>query len=413
MGKFLGFTISLLLLRAILPADPLSEARKAEQKGDVEGAFIGYTKWVESQTDLDKNVETLFRAIDGIPDLERSMKLLDHSLNKLKDPVNRSRMLALKASLLERMGAFEPAEQAYGEAYEIHPVPSSLPYLVRSACLLFELGDLETSEKRLRFVLGQTEKPEDRWEAQFHLARIFAITQRVADALTVGKRLLDEATTNGKEPQTLLYFLYTVTGAAGMQKEQEIYRTALLKNGGLLKHFIASDEKSKVTPLPLPSLFFSGIAPPTQASVSTPTPVKTTTTTIREEGAGNSAGLSSPTLPSYTASSLQKGGAKSGVEEGKQFPANSGAGSADSSPRPTGIQVGSFSVRDNAEHLAKDLRGFGFPALVKQSQWKDGAFLYRTVVPLRTTPPENPQTVLIKLKEHGFEGFFLFESNGE
>ncbi len=381
MGKFLGYTLGLLLFfQTILFSEPLGEARKAEQKEDVEKTFTGHMKWIESQKDLDRQMETLFKAIDGMPDLDRSLKLLNKAVEKLKDPANRSRVLAHQASLWERMGAFEPAERAYREAYETHPIPSSLPFLVRSSCLLYELGELEKSEKQIRLVLSQTEKPEDRWEAQFHLARIFAITDRLSDALTVGKRLLEETASYGKDPQTLLYFLYTVTEALGMKKEQDTYRAALEKNGGLLKHFIFSDEKekSKITPLPLPSLFFSRIPRDTAFDHGKAAPLPST--------------LSSPSPP----------------------PRNGGATAiSPSSPKATGIQVGSFSHKENAEYLAKDLQAFGFSALVKQSQRKDGSFLYRTIVPLRLDPPDNPQTILVKLKEHGFEGFFLFEPNGE
>lgn len=372
MGKLLGFTLCFFLVsQTNLLSDPLEEARKAEQKGDAEGTYTAYVRWLESEKDLDNQVETLFHAIDGIPDLERTLKFLDATLAKLKDPVNRSRIFALQASLWERMGAFESAEKAYREAYEAHPVPASLPYLVRSSCLLYELGEVEGSEKQIRFILSQTDKPEDRWEAQFHLARIFAITHRVSDAWTVGKRLLEEADSYGKDPQTLLYFLYTVSGELGMKKEQETYRMTLEQKGGLLKHFIAPQGKSKILPLPLPSLFFSGMMSAGSA-----------------HGASPSVLDKPPTPPTPTSS-------------------------PSSTPRATSIQVGSFSHKENAEYLAKDLRKFGFPAVVKQSQWKDGSTLYRTLIPLGTDPSVNPQTLLIQLKEYGYEGFFLFESNEE
>jgi len=373
MGRLLVCTLSALLLcQTFLPADPLAEAKRAEQKGDIEGALTGYTQWVTSQPALDREVDTLFRTLEGIPDLQIAMKLLDVSLPKLKDPVNRSRALYLQASLWERMGAFEPAQRAYHLAYRTHPAPSSFPYLLRSAHLLFELGELEESEKQTRFALSQAEKPEDRWEAQFHLARIFAVTHRSSDALTVGKRLLEESASYRKDSQALLYFLYTVTGTLGLKKEQATYREALEKIGGLLKNFVSPDGKTRITPLPLPSLFFSDATLP----VASDTPPPLTLRTI--EGTG---------MEKVTKSSPP--------------------------PRATGIQVGSFSQKENAEYLARDLRTLGFPILVKQGQRKDGSFLYRTIVPLPTDPSENPQTVLIKLKEHGFEGFFIFETNGE
>ena len=370
MGRLLVLTLGALLFGGnFLPADPLAEAKKAEQKGDFEGAFTWYTKWVASEPDLDRKVETLFRTLEETPDLEWTLRLLDFSLPKLKDPVNRSRGLHLQASLWERMGAFEPAQRAYRAAYETHPGSSSLPYLLRSACLLFELGELEESEKQTRIVLSQTEKPEGRWEAQFHLARIFAVTNRDSDALTVGKRLLEEANSYGKDFQALHYFLYTLTGALGLKEEQESYRGILEKKGGLLKNFITPGEKSRITPLPLPSLFFSEATLPVTSPPLAPQ---------KEEGAGMGKAVKSS-----------------------------------ASPLATGIQVGSFSQKENAEYLAKDLRAVGFPVLVKQHQQKDGSLLYRTIVLLKSDFPETPQTVLIKLKEHGYEGFFIFETNGE
>ena len=372
MGRLLVCTLVLLFCQSFLLADPLAEAKKAEQKGDIKGALSWYTQWVTSQPDLDRVGDIFFRTLEGIPDLENALKLLDVSLPKLKDPGHRSRALYLQASLWERMGAFEPAQRAYYLAYQTHPAPSSTPYLLRSACLLFEMGELEESEKLTRFVLSQTEKPEDRWEAQFHLARIFAVTHRTSDALTVGKRLLEEANSFRKDPQALLFFLYTVTGSLGLKKEQETYRVELEKKGGLLKNFIAPESKSRITPLPLPSLFFS------EATLS----------------------FTSPAPPARAPQT----GEEAGMEKVEK---------SSPPPRATGIQVGSFSQKENAEYLAKDLQTIGFPVFVKQSQRTDGSFLYRTIVPLPTDPSENPQTLLIELKEHGYEGFFIFETNGE
>ncbi|GAB4370130.1 MAG: hypothetical protein Kow009_06680 [Spirochaetales bacterium] len=371
MGKFLILTFFVLFSgQRMAGADPLVEARQAAEKGDLEKAYIQYSRWVESQVELDKEMDQLQQAIDTLDDLDQALKLIEAALPRLKEPVHRSRVLYLQASFLERIGAFEPSERAYRAAFEAHPVPSSLPYLFRSACLLFELGELEESEKRFRSILNRAEKPEDRWEVQFQLARIFAFTGRPSDALTVGKRLLEEAPSYGKDPRTLLYFLYEVTGTLGQKEEQELYRTMLEKQGGLLNHFLSARGNKRIIPMPLPSLFFSGAVPLETFPVSetSPEPMQVS----KEQG--------NETIPS---------------------------------PRITGIQLGSFSHRENAEYLARDVKKLGFPSIVQQSTRKDGSVLYRTIVPVRTESPENSQTLLIRLKEHGYEGFFLFESDGE
>lgn len=347
----------LLFLSAALPGDELAEAKKLEEKGSIEEAVQLYTRWIEGRKSLDSAaVQILLHTVDITSNIDLARKLLETSLSRIESREEKSRMRGLLGSFWERVGAFEPAQRSYQTAYEEFPEPSSFPFLLRSAYLLYELGEYEESEKQARVVGNLSTQPDEKWSALFHLARIFSVTERTSDALHVARRLLKEGEDAGREVQTVLFFLYSLTGSLGLKEEQETYKTRLSKESVLLTRLLNPKEKTQVQVLPLPSEFL---------------------------GPG----------VSFVKSSSNSSSVRS-------TPSN------ESSPTPRAIQLGSFTLRENAEYLAKDIQALGFPAIVKQAKRKDGTTVFRTIVPLHT----DPQTVLVQLKERGFEGFFLFET---
>ncbi|MFW6329480.1 MAG: SPOR domain-containing protein, partial [Alkalispirochaetaceae bacterium] len=74
-----------------------------------------------------------------------------------------------------------------------------------------------------------------------------------------------------------------------------------------------------------------------------------------------------------------------------------------------GIQTGSFSDRGNAVVMREEIRESGLAAEVRSVD-VDGRIFYRVVVPTEEpTPAEDVQTLVVRLKELGVEGFLLFE----
>ncbi len=348
----------LLFLAAALPGDELAEAKKLEEKGSIEEAVQLYTRWIEGRKSLDSAaVQTLLHTVDITSNIDLARKLLETSLSRIESREEKSRVRGLLGSFWERVGAFEPAQRSYQAAYEEFPEPSSFPFLLRSACLLYEVGEYEESEKQARVVANLSTQPDEKWSALFHLARLFSVTERTSDALRVARSLLKEGEDTGREVQTVLYFLYSLTGTLGLKEEQETYKIRLSKESVLLTRLLNPEEETQVHVLPLPSEFLG-------PGVSVAQPSSSHSSSARS------------TPPS------------------------------ESSPAPSAIQLGSFTLKENAEYLAKDVQALGFPAVVKPGKKKDGTTIFRTIVPLHT----DPQTVLVQLKERGFEGFFLFET---
>lgn len=67
-----------------------------------------------------------------------------------------------------------------------------------------------------------------------------------------------------------------------------------------------------------------------------------------------------------------------------------------------GIQTGSFRDSENSEYMARDLTSLGFTAEILETP--EGYF--KVFVP--TEEQESVQEVVVRLKEHGYEGFLLF-----
>jgi len=70
-----------------------------------------------------------------------------------------------------------------------------------------------------------------------------------------------------------------------------------------------------------------------------------------------------------------------------------------------GIQTGSFSVKENAVYMQKDLKDNGFAAEIIEKQTPDKIY-YRVIIP--DIPLEESQELMIRMKEAGFEGIMVF-----
>lgn len=75
------------------------------------------------------------------------------------------------------------------------------------------------------------------------------------------------------------------------------------------------------------------------------------------------------------------------------------------SPAPVGVQVGSFRDRENAEYMARDVGELGFSVSIRSRDRNDGTHYQVLVSPGDATP----QNTVLRLKEHGLEGFLVFD----
>jgi hypothetical protein len=72
---------------------------------------------------------------------------------------------------------------------------------------------------------------------------------------------------------------------------------------------------------------------------------------------------------------------------------------------PLGVQVGSFGDRENAEYMARDVGELGFSVSIRSRERNGGTYYQVLVSPGDATP----QNTVLRLKEHGLEGFLVFD----
>ena len=74
-------------------------------------------------------------------------------------------------------------------------------------------------------------------------------------------------------------------------------------------------------------------------------------------------------------------------------------------PEPSGVQVGSFRDRENAEYMARDVGNLGFTVSIRERERSGRLYHQVLVFPGEATA----QNTVVRLKEHGFEGFLVFD----
>ncbi len=223
-----------------------------------------------------------------------------------------------------------------------------------------ETGDLEKSEEQARTVAGRSADPRLKKRAVFQLARVIAAKGDSGEAVRVASALTaDPANTAGNE--AILLFVFELAGSLGREKEKKAAYDRLAAEYPESPEFrlakLASGSPAGVKPFPSPSAVLN------------------------------------------PAISRGKSGDSREKEKGK------------TALSPSAIQTGSFSMKENAEYMARDLGKLGFPAELREEIRPDGKKMYKVVVPL--APGERTdaatQNVLVRLKEQGIEGFLLFQ----
>ena len=101
---------------------------------------------------------------------------------------------------------------------------------------------------------------------------------------------------------------------------------------------------------------------------------------------------------------LLSGGANLGEGEPAVSEAVSTPGD-EAASTPRGVQVGSFRDRENAEYMARDVGELGFDVSIRTREHRGGTFYQVLVSPGEATA----QNTVVRLKEHGFEGFLVFD----
>ncbi|MDR1626155.1 MAG: tetratricopeptide repeat protein [Spirochaetia bacterium] len=374
--KKIFFPVFLCAALCGLYAGPKETALEKEKNGDLAGAVSAYEEWLKANPASPDFAATLFHAADIHPDLKQSIRLLETCQALSPEKAVRSAIMGKTATLYEISGDFPRAQRLFEQAYHADPGEESFSFLYRAARLLFELGETQKSEDLARLIAGQCKTPLTKKRAAFLLVRIAAASGNAESALALAIRLTGDSA-GPADNESIYLFIFTLADSLGRQAERTLALQGLAKNYPDSPEFrIASraaggSGAAGVSPLPTPSALLGPFAAPKASSPEPPAP------------APQPAPAGIPPAPAPQPAPRQ-----------------------DAAPAPTAVQTGSFSVKENAQYMARDLVAHGFAAEVLTARGKTGESIYKVIIPIR--PGEDPQRLLILLKEKSIEGFLLF-----
>ena len=327
----------------------LDKAAQLADSGKLSEAVNEYTAWLEANPDNPDFSLVSIHAANLEPEIGKKTGILQHAAEKTHEPTIRRDILVMLAELEELAGNPVSSQKHYQDASFAVPGSKDFESLLRSALLLLDLGEYRTAEAQSRAIIDTCREDEVKNRAIVLLSRIYYMTEREQEALELfGK---DEEWQKKLFPPEGLLWIFElgkrleVSGLSAKALEELAARYP----DSLELSLIAGDAEY----FPSPSAFI-GLTRVADSEIVSP-----------REGTNQ-------------------------VDEEAEI----------------SIQTGSFSVKENAEYAAADLKAEGFNTQIVERIINNKTF-YRVIVP--DVKPDNLQTILLQLKEKGFEGFPLYE----
>ena len=360
------FPVFLYLGLAALGAEQsLDDITALEEAGSYREAAAQYRVWLKDHGDSPDLFVALIRYSDVETDPRVAMSLMKELLTALTEE-QRPEIARRIALLAELTGDIDAAAEFYALAAE----GLSTTLQLNRASILIEEGLFSEAETLLSGLLSGAEDPEAMARTLALLGDLRVIEQRFDEAEEYFRRALETVTemqTSSSSatplsatllsatplPRILLGLYETYIGMGAPQRAQEVLDRMKTEHALAPEYLLAARS---------------------DAVVYAPTPVKTILVSVVGE---------TVLLPSQNQ-----------VQAGQHRGA-------------TLIQMGSFSVLDNAQHMVAELEQAGFQARIREADVRGGLF-YRVVLS-EAVAEEHVQRTLIQLKEKGFEGFRLSE----
>ncbi|MFW5812425.1 MAG: tetratricopeptide repeat protein, partial [Alkalispirochaetaceae bacterium] len=293
-------------------------------------------------------------------------------------------------TLEELVGNYQGALDAFEALLELEPEDDRIR--LRAAAAALETGDYRRARGHAQFVIDSARNREAQREAGLYLALSHFFRGEREAGLSLFRSLTRGNSRRTVESRTLLYALLAArfweerSYAAELEgKLDALYQVSL--------DTLAVKGDGAITLAPRPSLIlpegaFGRMDDLLPELVEAP---------LAEEPL--------PEAPGNRASDSDDSGDSEVPEAEEQEQAEEQAEVA----LVIGIQTGSFSDRGNAVVMREEIRESGLAAEVRSVD-VDGRIFYRVVVPTEEpTPAEDVQTLVVRLKELGVEGFLLFE----
>jgi tetratricopeptide (TPR) repeat protein len=353
----------------------LDQADELVLSGENEKALVLYREWLDTSTDSPDFFTILQKTIQVSGSSAEIIELTESYGNFITDPSDKNMLYKNSAEVAELSGRFEPAQKFYETAFLSDPQQKDYISLLNSAALLLETGDLEKGEFQARLVMNTASGSSAKPRAVLLLSRLLYWQGKISDAAVLLENYIDSEDGESSTDFDSLarYYLYQIKILADEDEDAKRISEELIADYPgrletmLLESSISSKAIAQIQPFPSPTMFLKEI------------PIETV---------GSS---------------------------GKDNPGSS----RDSEPQPADqpdrkgyIQTGSFSVHENAEYMAEDLRREGFDVIIEPVIIQSRTY-HKVIIPIKDVPPaalrsnsQEVQKYLITLKEKGFEGFF-------
>ncbi len=358
----------LLLITTFGFSVSFEEAVELENQGKIDEARTAYQALLENG---DENFCLITsRLADITKGLQEKRRVLEQGLEKCQEPVLRHSYYIRLARLEEISGNLETAQRYYQSASLAVPKKKDFDSLLSSAILLFEIGSYRGAEAQATVIIETAKNDRLKREARVLLSRIFFATERQEKALQTASELMGEQKLELSAAG--LFWIVELTGYTG---EKHMFTDAA---DLLLSRYPDSPEahmyRGNIGRVPSFSLF---VGP----------------------GMSETTGAETGTAEMDAAAVTETTGAAPVVGAGAEE-------ISDEAERPLAVQTGSYSVRENAEYALKDLEAEGFVAEIRE-RIVGGTVYYRVLIP--DIAPDEVETVILNLKENGFEGFRVYE----
>ncbi|NBB91225.1 MAG: hypothetical protein GVY23_08480 [Spirochaetes bacterium] len=318
-----------------------------------------------------ERLELIKTAVDRAPTVSAALDVVRTHLDRLSG-ARRADALASAAELHALSGDLESAAEAYAEAADYaerggseSAQATAARYQVEEAAIRLELGEVGSATRLAEGVVRAGRKPGIQRRAALLQARARSASGDAEDAFDLVRTLSEAEHAPTLQPATLL-FLYRLSRRLERDAEAERARRLLTDLYPDSPEMMLVSGGAAVSELPRPSAFLGLDALTGRASADGPA----------DAGAG--------------AAGTNTGGDTDAEERGAEV-------------APRGVQVGSFKSVDNARDMRREIASAGFSAEIVDGP--DGEF-HRVIIDV----PEgsDPQRLLIRLKEEGFEGFLVF-----
>jgi tetratricopeptide (TPR) repeat protein len=328
-------------------------------KGDIDEAKRILREWLLENGDAESFPSLLDRYLFLESDISIIREFLSRLLESVKMVTHKALIWKKKAIIEELTGRIDLAQEAYKRAADLSPSEIKSLYLLESARLLYEQGFSEKASDELSLIFLTTDNVEVTSRAMLLRAYIYIENGKISEAEKVLRSILENPSMSSVKPQVLLTLVFL------NREKPEGYKAYL---STLELEFPKSPEyalaqkivgqETDVTFYFTPKLYLSA---------------------YRDHD-------STEESPSKENEEVK------GAREERTF----------------FVQTGSFLVKENADYMVTDLEKIGMRAGVRMYKKEDKTY-YRVYV-LDLVTIEQAQQILIKLKEHGFEGFITFEN---